>query len=63
MEKVIEIALDNPIDYEYAIDKEGFIYRGRETKSILVSKDEREAIPRPATQQEILLNIKKSNGN
>merc|ERR1712051_630908 len=47
LEKAIEIALDNPIDYEYAIDTEGHIYRGRETKSILVKKDAREKIPRP----------------
>ena len=63
LEKAIEIALDNPIDYEFAIDKEGHIFRGRETKSILVQKDERELIPKPPTEQEIILNLKKSREN
>merc|ERR1719203_916110 len=47
--------LDNPIDYEYAIDTEGHIYRGRETISILVKKDAREKIPRPMKEGEKLL--------
>ena len=63
LEKAIEIALDNPIDYEFAIDKEGHIFRGRETKSILVHRDERELIPKPPTEQEIILNLKKSREN
>ena len=63
LEKVIEIALDNPIDYEFAIDKEGHIFRGRETKSNLVPKDDLELIPKPPTQHEILLNLKKSREN
>ena len=49
LEKAIEIALDNPIDYEFAIDTQGHIFRGRETKSTLVAKDEREIIPKPPT--------------
>ena len=59
LERTIEIALDNPIDFEFAIDTEGNIFRGRETKSILVPKDERDVIPKPPTQQEIILNLKK----
>ena len=59
LERTIEIALDNPIDFEFAIDTEGHIFRGRETKSILVRKDERDVIPKPPTQQEIILNLKK----
>merc|ERR1740129_1093327 len=55
LEKAIEIALDNPIDYEYAIDTEGHIFRGRETKSTLVKKDAREKIPRPMKEGEKLL--------
>ena len=55
LEKAIETALDSPIDYEYAIDTEGHIYRGRETKSILVKKDVREKIPRPVKEGEKLL--------
>ena len=57
LERTIEIALDNPIDFEFAIDTEGHIFRGRETKSILVPKDERDVIPKPPTQQEIILNL------
>ena len=33
LEKAIEIALANPVDYEFAIDLEGNIFRGRTTKS------------------------------
>ena len=33
LEKAIEEALANPVDYEFAIDREGHIYRGRYTKS------------------------------
>ena len=61
LEKAIEIALDNPIDYEFAIDTQGHIFRGRETKSTLVAKDEREIIPKPPTQQEIILNLRKKS--
>merc|ERR1711936_1097903 len=32
LEKAIETALANPVDFEYAIDKEGNIFRGRTTK-------------------------------
>lgn len=55
LEKAIETALDNPIDLEFAIDTEGHIYRGRETKSILVKKEDREKIPRPVKEGEKLL--------
>merc|ERR1711894_365159 len=61
LERTIEIALDNPIDNEFAIDTEGHIFRGRETKSSLVAKDERDLIPKPPTQQEIILNLKVKN--
>ena len=61
LEKAIEIALDNPIDYEFAIDTQGHIFRGRETKSTLVAKDEREIIPKPPTEQEIILNLRKKS--
>ena len=33
LEKAIETALANPVDYEFAIDLEGNIFRGRTTKS------------------------------
>ena len=58
LEKEIEKALDNPIDYEYAIDKEGHIYHGRETKSIQTPKEERVKILQPPTESEILLQSK-----
>ena len=60
LEKTIETALDNPLDYEFAIDLEGYIYRGRETKSVLVPDEEREKIRRPPTESEILLNSHES---
>ena len=40
--KDLEKALDEPKDYEFAIDITGHIYRGRETKSIAVPVEERE---------------------
>ena len=58
LEKAIEKALDNPIDYEYAIDKDGYIYHGRETKSNQVPKEERVKILQPQTESEILLQSK-----
>jgi len=61
LERAIEIALDSPIDYEYAIDTEGHIYRGRETKSILVKRDDREKIPRPVKEGERLLQDSRYN--
>merc|ERR1719189_200445 len=54
LEKAIEIALENPIDYEFAIDSDGHIYRGRETKSVYVAKDALEKIPQPAKESEKL---------
>ena len=55
LEKAIEIALENPVDYEFAIDTEGHIYKGRETKSIYVPKDALEKIPQPMKESEKLL--------
>jgi len=57
LEKAIEEALANPVDYEYAIDDTGHIYRGRETKSVYVDKNSREKIPRPMKENEKLLQI------
>ena len=57
LEKAIEEALANPVDYEYAIDDAGHIYRGRETKSVYVDKNSREKIPRPIKENEKLLHI------
>merc|ERR1711925_7834 len=33
LESAIEQALANPVDFDYAIDKEGHIFKGRTTKS------------------------------
>merc|ERR1712096_319627 len=32
LEKAVETALANPVDFEFAIDKEGHMFRGRTTK-------------------------------
>lgn len=55
LERVIETALDNPVDHEFAIDKEGHIYRGRTLKCSEVPNDSREKIPRPMKEFERLL--------
>lgn len=54
VEKAIEEALSNPVDYEYAIDKEGHIFYGRYTKSVLVPKDQLEKIPVPVKEVDLL---------
>ena len=55
LESAIEEAMNNPIDYEYAIDRNGYIYRGRETRSLLVPPEDREIIPQPNSESEKLL--------
>merc|ERR1719481_642823 len=45
VERAIEIALANPVDFEYAIDKEGHIFRGRTTLSKKVDTEKYEKIP------------------
>nr|ACO11319.1 Probable 28S ribosomal protein S26, mitochondrial precursor [Caligus rogercresseyi] len=55
----IQSALDNPVDYEYAIDKEGHIYKGRYTKSLLIPSEEREKIPTPK-QEDIYIEVQSS---
>ncbi|CAB4061310.1 MRPS26 [Lepeophtheirus salmonis] len=55
----IEKALDSPVDYEYAIDKEGHIYKGRYTKSILVPSDQREKIEVPK-REDIYIEVQNS---
>lgn len=47
LEEEIHKALDNPKDYEYCIDNEGHIYRGKYTKGLLVIRENREKIPQP----------------
>merc|ERR1712200_229067 len=44
LEAAILDALDNPIDPEFALDREGHIYRGRQTKSLKVPRDKREKL-------------------
>ena len=55
LDRVIEAALQNPIDHEFAIDLQGNIYRGRYIKSIEVSPQSREKIPVPPTIAEKIL--------
>jgi len=57
LESAIEEAMNNPIDYEYAIDRNGYIYRGRETRSLLVPPEDREIIPQPNSESEKLLRL------
>merc|ERR1712001_663207 len=57
LEAAIEEAMNNPIDYEYAIDRDGYIYRGRETRSLLVPPEDREIIPQPNSESEKLLRL------
>ena len=59
LEKAILTALENPIDNEFAIDKEGYIYRGRYTKSIQVPMTEREKIPTPLSEGDRILGVEK----
>jgi len=63
MEAAIEEAMNNPLDYEYAIDRDGYIYRGRETKSLLVPPEDREMIPQPISEAEKLLRRQKQQEN
>lgn len=46
LEKAIEHALANPVDYNSAIDHEGHIYRGRNTKVQDVPEEDREKLAR-----------------
>ena len=59
LESAINFALDNPKDNEFAIDKEGHVYRGRYTKSILVPTDQREKIPTPFSEGDKILGADK----
>merc|ERR1719250_388820 len=43
--KAIETALANPVDFEYAIDADGNIFRGRNTKSKKMDLNNYEKIP------------------
>ena len=45
LEKAILTALANPIDYEFAIDLDGNIFRGRSTKSKKLKPEDIEKIP------------------
>ena len=45
LEKAIETALANPVDYEFAIDLEGNIFRGRTTKSKKIKPEDFEKLP------------------
>jgi len=51
LEAAILDALDNPIDPEFALDREGHIYRGRQTKSLKVPRDKREKLTKTSQFQ------------
>merc|ERR1712210_212662 len=55
VEKAIEIALANPIDFEYAIDKEGRIFQGRKTLCNLLDKSQVKKIPEPTADEKFIL--------
>ena len=57
LDSAILSALDNPVDYEFAIDSVGHIYRGRYTKSTLVPENKREQIPVPLTEADKILGV------
>ncbi|XP_042890699.1 probable 28S ribosomal protein S26, mitochondrial [Penaeus japonicus] len=46
LEKAIEHAIANPVDYNSAIDQEGYIYRGRNTKVQDIPEEDREQLAR-----------------
>ena len=56
VQKAIEVALANPVDYEFAISKDGFIFHGRKTLSKKVPKDKWEKIEEaPKEEKKILV--------
>merc|ERR1712062_665941 len=55
VERAIEIALANPVDFEYAIDKEGRIFHGRKTLCNLLDKSEVKKIPEPTAEEKFIL--------
>nr|SVE83961.1 EOG090X0FQ9 [Daphnia pulex] len=44
IEKAIEEALANPVDFNFAIDLDGYVYRGRETAIEKIPEEERERL-------------------
>lgn len=44
LQKVIEAAMANTVDYNFSIDLEGHIYRGRNTKPVDVREEDREKL-------------------
>jgi len=44
IEKAIEEALANPEDFNYAIDLEGYVYRGKETSIDKIPPESREKL-------------------
>ena len=50
IDRAIEAALANPIDFEYAIDKDGHIFRGRSTKSSKINSNGYEQLPLASEQ-------------
>nr|CAG4645877.1 EOG090X0FQ9 [Lynceus sp. MCZ IZ 141354] len=44
VEQAIEEALANPIDFDFAIDQNGYVYRGKETRLSEIPEDKRERL-------------------
>ena len=44
MEKAIEEALANPVDVNFAIDLDGYVYRGKETSIDNIPEEKRERL-------------------
>ena len=59
LDNAISCALDNPVDEEFAIDKQGYIYRGRYTKSMQVPLEKKEKIPTNLSEGDRILGLDK----
>ena len=59
LDSAISCALDNPVDEEFAIDKQGYIYRGRYTKSMQVPLEKKEKIPTHLSEGDRILGLDK----
>lgn len=59
LDNAISCALDNPVDEEFAIDKQGYIYRGRYTKSLQLPLEKKEKIPTHLSEGDRILGLDK----
>merc|ERR1711874_736302 len=61
VQEAIEEALDNPVDYEFAIDTQGHIFTGRETKSKKVPKEKWEKLPMAVKEDDKMIKFELEN--